>query len=244
MTSKTIIPYKDNNAGKKQQVATMFNNISKTYDFLNHFLSLGIDIIWRKKAIKSLKTLQPKRMLDVATGTGDFAFEAIKILNPDKIIGVDISEGMLAVAKEKIAKRGLEHKFEVALGDSEGLPFDAAAFDAVTVAFGVRNFENLKQGLQDICRVLKPGGKAVILEFSNPKSFPVKQLYNIYSKTIMPFFGRIFSKDSNAYSYLPESVVQFPDGEAFTSILKEAGFSETICRPQTFGICTIYIGTK
>lgn len=244
MTSKTITPYKDNDAGKKQQVATMFNNISGTYDFLNHFLSFGIDIIWRKKAIRSLKKLQPKRMLDVATGTGDFAFEAIKILNPDKIIGVDISEGMLSVAKEKIAKRGLAHKFEVALGDSEGLPFESGMFDAATVAFGVRNFENLEQGLRDICRVLKPGGKAVILEFSNPKAFPVKQFYNLYSKTLMPFFGRLFSKDSEAYSYLPESVVRFPDGERFTAILKKAGFSETIYKPQTFGICTIYIGTK
>jgi len=244
MTSKTITPYADKQAGKKQQVAFMFNNISKTYDFLNHFLSFGIDIIWRKKAIRSLKAFQPKKMLDVATGTGDFAFEAINILNPDRIIGVDISEGMLAVAKEKIIKRGLGHQFEVRLGDSEGLPFDDNIFDAVTVAFGVRNFENLEKGLKDICRVLHPGGRAVILEFSNPKSFPVKQLYQFYSKTIMPFFGRLFSKDKAAYRYLPASVAQFPDGKHFTSLLIQAGFSKTICRPQTFGICTIYIGIK
>jgi len=244
MTSKTITPYKDTDAGKKQQVAAMFNNISGTYDFLNHFLSFGIDIIWRKKAIKALSTLQPKHILDVATGTGDFAFEAIKILNPDRITGVDISAGMLAVAEEKINKRQLQDKFNVALGDSEGLPFADASFDAVTVAFGVRNFENLEQGLRDICRVLRPGGKAVVLEFSNPKAFPVKQVYNLYSKTLMPFFGRLFSKDKAAYSYLPQSVIQFPDGERFTAILKEVGFTETICRPQTFGICTIYIGTK
>jgi len=244
MTSKTVTPYNDNSTGKKQQVATMFNNISGTYDFLNHFLSFGIDIVWRKKAIRSLKQLQPKRILDVATGTGDFAFEAIKILNPDKISGVDISEGMLAVAKEKIAKRGLQHQFDVALGDSERLPFEEASFDAVTVAFGVRNFENLELGLRDICRVLRPGGKAVILEFSNPKAFPVKQLYHFYSKTFMPFFGKLFSKDKAAYSYLPESVVQFPDGEHFTAILRRAGFSETKCRPQTFGICTIYEAIK
>ncbi|MDM8173908.1 bifunctional demethylmenaquinone methyltransferase/2-methoxy-6-polyprenyl-1,4-benzoquinol methylase UbiE [Olivibacter sp. 47] len=244
MDSNTITPYKDDKVGKKQQVATMFNNISKTYDFLNHFLSFGIDIIWRKKAIRSLRQLQPKKILDVATGTGDFAFEAINILKPDKIVGVDISEGMLAVAKEKIAKRGVGNKFEVVLGDSEGLPFDDGSFDAVTVAFGVRNFENLEKGLADICRVLRPGGKAVILEFSNPKTFPMKELYSVYSRTLMPFFGRLFSKDREAYSYLPESVVQFPDGERFTTILDRVGFSKTVCRPQTFGICSIYIGTK
>jgi len=244
MTLKTITPYNDQQAGKKQQVATMFNNISGTYDFLNHFLSFGIDIIWRKKAIKSLKSLQPKQLLDVATGTGDFAFEAIRILNPEHVTGVDISEGMLAVAREKIAKRGLQDQIHVVLGDSEGLPFHDSTFDAVTVAFGVRNFENLEQGLRDIHRVLKPGGKAVILEFSNPKAFPVKQLYHWYSRTLMPFFGRLFSKDKSAYSYLPESVVQFPDGERFTSILHQVGFSKTVCRPQTFGICTIYIGIK
>ncbi|QNL50009.1 bifunctional demethylmenaquinone methyltransferase/2-methoxy-6-polyprenyl-1,4-benzoquinol methylase UbiE [Olivibacter sp. SDN3] len=244
MTSKTVTPYRDDKAGKKQQVATMFNKISGTYDFLNHFLSLGIDIIWRKKAISLLKDARPKFILDVATGTGDFAFEALQRLNPDRIIGVDISAGMLAVAKEKIAKRNLQHKFEVVLGDSEGLPFESETFDAVTVAFGVRNFEHLEKGLSDMCRVLKPGGRAVILEFSNPKVFPVKQLYNLYSKTLMPFFGRMFSKDKNAYSYLPESVAQFPDGERFTSILKKAGFIDTVSRPQTFGICTIYIGVK
>ncbi|GAA4797291.1 bifunctional demethylmenaquinone methyltransferase/2-methoxy-6-polyprenyl-1,4-benzoquinol methylase UbiE [Olivibacter ginsenosidimutans] len=244
MTSKTITPYKDNPTGKKEQVATMFNNISGTYDFLNHFLSFGIDIIWRKKAIKALKTLQPKEILDVATGTGDFAFEAIKILNPEQITGVDISEGMLTIARDKIMKRGLQQQFKVVLGDSERLPFEEAVFDAVTVAFGVRNFEHLEKGLADIWRVLRPGGKAVILEFSNPKAFPVKQLYQLYSRTLMPFFGRLFSKDKAAYTYLPESVVQFPDGERFASILRKVGFSDALCRPQTFGICTIYIATK
>lgn len=244
MNSNTITPYKDDKASKKQQVATMFNNISKTYDFLNHFLSFGIDIIWRKRAIKSLKALQPKQLLDVATGTGDFAFEAINILNPDQVTGVDISEGMLDIARSKIAKRGLAQKFEVVLGDSEGLPFENSSFDAVTVAFGVRNFENLEKGLADICRVLRPGGQAVILEFSTPKTFPMKQLYSIYSRTVMPFLGRLFSKDREAYSYLPESVAQFPDGERFTAILQQAGFTKTVFRPQTFGICTIYIGTK
>ena len=242
--SKTVTPYKEATTGKKQQVATMFDNISGTYDFLNHFLSLGIDIIWRKKAIKSLRSIKPKLMLDVATGTGDFAFESLKILNPDKIIGVDISQGMLDVARKKITNRKLQDKFEVQLGDSEGLLFDEHTFDAVTVAFGVRNFENLQKGIDDIFRVLKPGGKAVVLEFSNPRNFPVKQLYNFYFNTITPFFGKLFSKDSSAYKYLPESVAQFPEGGSFVEILKKSGFSDTVVRPQTFGICTIYIATK
>ncbi|MBB2951843.1 MULTISPECIES: bifunctional demethylmenaquinone methyltransferase/2-methoxy-6-polyprenyl-1,4-benzoquinol methylase UbiE [Sphingobacterium] len=242
--ASSLKPYKDAKDGKKEQVADMFNNISKTYDFLNHFLSLGIDIIWRKKAINALKSIAPQYMLDVATGTGDFALESIKILNPKKIIGVDISQGMLDVAQQKIKQKGLSEQFEVQLGDSEQLQFDDNTFDAVTVAFGVRNFENLNQGLADICRVLKPGGKAIILEFSNPKKFPIKQLYNFYFKRITPTIGKLFSKDSSAYSYLPESVARFPDGEKFAEITKAVGFSNTIIRPQTFGVCTIYIATK
>src|SRR5690606_25883117 len=198
--SKTITPYKEATTGKKQQVANMFDNISGTYDFLNHFLSLGIDVIWRKKAIRSLSSIKPKLILDVATGTGDFAFEALKILKPDRIIGVDISQGMLNVAKEKIDNRGLADKFEVQLGDSEGLVFADHTFDAVTVAFGVRNFENLQKGLDDIYRVLRPGGKAVILEFSNPKKFPIKQFYNFYFNSITPFYGKLFSNDTSAYN--------------------------------------------
>ncbi len=243
-TSQTVKPYKNTDADKKQQVADMFNNISGTYDFLNHFLSLGIDIIWRKKAIRALKANKPQRLLDVATGTGDFALEAIKMLQPRKVIGVDISAGMLAVAREKIAKKGLQDQFEVALADSENLPFADGTFDAVTVAFGVRNFENLEKGLTDIHRVLKPGGKAVILEFSKPKGFPVKQLYHFYFNRITPFIGKVFSKDYRAYSYLPESVAQFPDGKQFTDILQRVGFYHALSRPQTFGICTIYIATK
>jgi len=242
--SSTLKPYKDANDGKKKQVADMFNNISHSYDFLNHFMSLGIDIIWRKKAINALKSIKPQLMLDVATGTGDFALESIKILNPKKIIGVDISQGMLDVAKKKIANKGLENQFEVQLGDSERLQFEDNTFDAVTVAFGVRNFENLEKGLSDIYRVLKPGGKAVILEFSNPKKFPIKQLYNFYFKYVTPTIGKFFSKDASAYEYLPESVAQFPDGQKFVAINKKAGFDQTIVRPQTFGICTIYIATK
>src|SRR6202000_1610919 len=242
--SKTVIPYNDQQGTKKEQVADMFNNISKTYDFLNHFLSLGIDIIWRKKAINELKKDQPKLIVDVATGTGDFAFEALTILKPEKIIGVDISQGMLDIAKQKIAKRGLGDHFEVKLGDSEKLPFESNEFDAVTVAYGVRNFENLEVGLADIHRVLKPGGKAVVLEFSKPKVFPVKQLYKFYFNYITPGIGKIFSKDSRAYSYLPESVAAFPDGKSFTSLMDKVGFTHTKQRPLAFGICSIYTGVK
>jgi demethylmenaquinone methyltransferase/2-methoxy-6-polyprenyl-1,4-benzoquinol methylase len=242
--SKTVIPYSQEQGTKKEQVADMFNNISKTYDFLNHFMSLGIDIIWRKKAINELKKDQPKLILDVATGTGDFAFEALSILNPDKIVGVDISQGMLDIAKQKIAKRNLGHKFEVKLGDSEQLPFEANEFDAVTVAYGVRNFENLEMGLADINRVLRPGGKAVVLEFSKPKAFPVKQLYQFYFNYVTPGIGKLFSKDSRAYSYLPESVAAFPDGRDFVAVMDRVGFKNTKCRPLAFGICSIYTGIK
>lgn len=246
MTNEANIvkPYKEKESGKKEQVADMFDNISPTYDVLNRTLSLRIDVVWRKKAIKSLQEIQPKVILDVATGTGDFALQAIKSLKPEKVIGVDISQGMLNVAKEKIKTQQLEGIFEVKLGDSENLPFDDHSFDAVTVAFGVRNFENLKNGLSEIHRVLKPGGKAVILEFSNPKKFPIKQLYGFYSKTVIPALGKLISKDASAYTYLPESVEQFPDGEAFTSVMEASGFKTTKARPQTFGICTIYEGLK
>lgn len=241
---KTVRPYQDSNATKKEQVASMFNNISGTYDFLNHFLSLGIDVIWRKMAIKELLADKPANILDVATGTGDFAFEAIRILKPSKITGVDISEGMLAIADEKIRKRKMQDIFEVRLGDSEKLLFDQDTFDAVTVAFGVRNFEDLEKGLSDMLRVLKPGGKAVILEFSKPKVFPVKQAYNFYFKYITPTIGKLFSKDSSAYTYLPESVAAFPDGKDFTALMGKVGFKNTKYRPLTFGICSIYIGVK
>ncbi|BAU53116.1 bifunctional demethylmenaquinone methyltransferase/2-methoxy-6-polyprenyl-1,4-benzoquinol methylase UbiE [Mucilaginibacter gotjawali] len=242
--SKTVVPYQEDQGTKKEQVADMFNNISKTYDFLNHFLSLGIDIIWRKKAINELKSLQPKLILDVATGTGDFAFEALSILKPDKIIGVDISRGMLDIAQQKIDKRHESGRFEVKLGDSEKLPFEANIFDAVTVAYGVRNFENLEKGLADIQRVLKPGGKAVVLEFSKPKVFPVKQLYKFYFNYITPSIGKLFSKDARAYTYLPESVAAFPDGETFVALMDKTGFKNTKCRPLAFGICSIYTGIK
>jgi demethylmenaquinone methyltransferase/2-methoxy-6-polyprenyl-1,4-benzoquinol methylase len=242
--SKTVVPYHEDQGTKKEQVADMFNNISKTYDFLNHFMSLGIDIIWRKKAINELKSIQPKLILDVATGTGDFAFEALSILKPEKIIGVDISQGMLDIAQQKINKRNAGGKFEVKLGDSEKLPFEGNMFDAVTVAYGVRNFENLEKGLADIQRVLKPGGKAVVLEFSKPKVFPVKQLYKFYFNYITPSIGKLFSKDARAYTYLPESVAAFPDGETFVALMDKTGFKNTKCRPLAFGICSIYTGSK
>ena len=239
----TVIPYKDKQGSKKEQVASMFNNISGQYDFLNHFLSLGIDILWRKKAIKLLKADQPKLILDIATGTGDFAIEALA-LHPNKVIGVDISEGMLEVGRKKLKRKKLEEKIELQLGDSERLLFDDNKFDAIIVAFGVRNFENLEKGLTDMNRVLKPGGKAVILEFSKPKSFPFKQLYQFYFKWILPKIGSIISKDQSAYTYLPESVNEFPDGKKFLDILEKTGFTNNQCKPLTLGISSIYIGTK
>ncbi len=238
-----IVPYKEQTAGKKEQVAEMFNNISKRYDFLNHFLSLGIDIMWRKKAIKMLKDDQPKQILDIATGTGDFAIEALT-LNPDKVTGVDISEGMLEVGRKKMKAKKYDDRIELHLGDSEGLLFDDNKFDAVIVAFGVRNFENLEKGLEDMYRVLKPGGKVVILEFSKPTAFPFKQIYQFYFKYILPTVGRIISKDQAAYTYLPDSVRNFPDGKNFLNILDRIGFLKTQCRPLTLGISSIYVGSK
>lgn len=242
--NENITPYQSQEATKKEQVATMFNNISGTYDFLNHFLSLGIDILWRKKAIKELKAIRPRVMLDVATGTGDFAFEAINILKPEKIIGVDISEGMLDVARKKINERNLQHIFSVQMGDSEGLHFPDDHFDAITVAFGVRNYQNLEKGLADMYRVLKPGGKIVILEFSKPRAFPIKQGYNFYSQQVLPFFGKVFSKDSRAYTYLPESVAAFPDGDDFIKLMDKVGFKKSKDIRLTFGISAIYTGVK
>ncbi|MEL6558067.1 MAG: bifunctional demethylmenaquinone methyltransferase/2-methoxy-6-polyprenyl-1,4-benzoquinol methylase UbiE [Bacteroidota bacterium] len=239
----TVIPYKDKEAGKKEQVAEMFDNISPKYDFLNHLLSLGIDKIWRRKAINYLKEDQPKQILDIATGTGDFAIQALKI-NPDKVTGVDISVGMLDMGRKKLKKMKLDDRIELLTGDSEGLQFDDNTFDAVIVAFGVRNFENLESGLSDMLRVVKEGGKVVVLEFSKPKYFPFKQLYNFYFNSILPRIGRLVSKDSSAYTYLPDSVKSFPDGDNFLNVLKKVGYKETRCKTLTFGISSIYIGTK
>ena len=221
----------------------MFNSISGRYDFLNHFLSLGIDKAWRKKAIKILAKSNPKIILDVATGTADFAIQALSI-NPDKVVGVDISEGMLAVGRNKIQKRSLSNKIELKSGDSENLPFSDNNFDAVTVGFGVRNFENLQKGLREINRVMKPGATLVILEFSRPRRFPVKQGYNFYFKFVLPKIGRWVSRDKSAYTYLPESVEAFPDGDKFLAILHETGFKNTACKPLTFGVSSIYTAQK
>ncbi len=238
-----VLPYKDKDTSKKEQIAAMFNSISGKYDFLNHFLSLGIDILWRKQAVRLLKKHQPKLILDIATGTGDFAIEALS-LHPEKIIGVDISEGMLSVGREKLTKKNLTNKIELLSGDSEILPFEDNFFDAVIVSFGVRNFENLEKGLSDMLRVLKPGGKVVILEFSKPKSFPFKQIYQFYFQWILPKIGKLISKNHAAYTYLPDSVKAFPDGDDFLNILNKIGFQKNQCTPLTLGISSIYSGSK
>lgn len=229
--------------GKKQNVRQMFDAIAGTYDFLNHLLSFGIDIYWRKKAVGLLKLSHSLKILDIATGTGDFAIEAVK-LNPQKIIGIDISEKMLSIAKEKIRKLHLEGKIKFQLADCENLPFENNSFDAVTVGFGVRNFENLDKGLKEMHRVLKKDGKIVILEFSKPKAFPIKNIFNFYFKNILPFIGKFISKNREAYAYLPQSVQNFPDGEEFLNIMKNTGFNNLQQIPLTFGIASIYIGGK
>ncbi len=221
----------------------MFNSIAKRYDFLNHFLSAGVDIYWRKRAVKLLEKHNPQVILDIATGTGDFALETMR-LKPRQIVGIDISEGMLAVGREKIQKKGLENVIQLYLGDSENIQYPDNHFDAITVAFGVRNFENLEKGLSEMFRVLKPGGKAVVLEFSKPQTFPMKQGYNFYFKHILPVFGKLISKDNAAYTYLPESVQAFPDGPDFLAIFKKVGFKNTEWHSLTFGISSIYTGLK
>jgi len=238
-----IKPYNNSPKGKKDQVAEMFDNIAPRYDFLNHFLSFGIDKIWRKKAIRLLMKTSPAYILDVATGTGDFAIESLKA-GAQKVIGVDISEEMLAVGRVKLKALGADQRIILQKGDSEALEFSDNLFDAVTIAFGVRNFENLSKGIDELFRVLKPGAVVCILEFSRPKHFPVKQMYSFYSFYILPFLGQLFSKDKSAYRYLPESVEQFPDSEEFLNVLKLSGFTQTKEYRQTFGVATIYTGVK
>jgi demethylmenaquinone methyltransferase/2-methoxy-6-polyprenyl-1,4-benzoquinol methylase len=238
-----VTPYKDSEHQKKQQVEQMFDNIAPKYDFLNHFLSLGIDKLWRKKAIRILSDYPSDYLLDVATGTGDFAIAASK-LKPKKIIGFDISEQMISVGRTKVNRLGLDQMIEFKKGDSEAMPFENEQFNAITVAFGVRNFENLESGLKEFHRVLKPAGVAIILEFSKPKYFPMKQFYLFYFFKILPFIGRMVSKDSSAYSYLPESVMAFPDDQKFLDILQKIGFSKTDQKRLTFGIATIYVAQK
>jgi len=243
MSIEKITPYKDSSQEKKMQVATMFNNIAWRYDFLNHFLSLGIDRYWRRKAIAQLKHKNPQIILDIATGTADLALEAVK-LNPVKIFGIDISEDMLKIGRTKIKNKNLQEKIELLEGDSEKLIFTDNKFDAVTVAFGVRNFEDLRKGLMEMNRVLKPEGMTVILEFSRPTNKMFRWMYDFYSSRITPKIGQMISKDKAAYSYLHESVKAFPYGSEFCSIMKESGFKDIHYKTLTFGIATIYTATK
>ena len=243
MESSEVKPYQNEEGSKKEQVAKMFNNIAPKYDLLNHTLSMGIDILWRKKAVKILKKLQPKKVLDIACGTGDFAIEDLKS-GATEVIGLDISEGMVDVGIRKVNKKGLADKVSLRVGDSENIPFEENSFDGLTVGFGVRNFENLEKGLSEMHRVLNPEGQLIVLEFSKPKKFPIKHLYFFYFKFILPKIGRLVSKDQTAYTYLPDSVNAFPDGEKFTDILEKVGFKSTKIIPCSFGIASIYVGTK
>lgn len=242
MSNRIVKPY-NSDRSKKEEVAEMFNNISGRYDFLNHFLSLGIDHLWRARAVKELREINPKRILDIATGTGDFAIANLK-LNPEEVVGIDISSGMLEVGKVKMKKKKVDHIVSMQLGDSEDLPFDDNYFDGLTVGFGVRNFENLEKGLAEMLRVIRPGGKAIILEFSKPKMFPIKQAFGFYSKYFIPFFGKRISKDEKAYAYLPESVAAFPEGKDFENVLEKLNYKNIKSTPVSGGIATIYVGTK
>ena len=240
-----VKPY-EAEGSKKQQVSKMFDNIAKHYDFLNHFLSLGIDKVWRRKMIAELQDVQPQLILDVATGTGDVAIITIKQLNIKglHIIGLDISPEMLNIGKKKIVTEGMSGTIDMIVGDSENLPFENNKFDAITVAYGVRNFENLERGLSEMQRVLKPKGKLVVLEFSQPRVFPFRQLFNFYFKNILPFIGKMTSKDNRAYTYLYESVQAFPDGDNFLKVLEKTGFKNTACKSLTIGISSIYTAFK
>jgi demethylmenaquinone methyltransferase / 2-methoxy-6-polyprenyl-1,4-benzoquinol methylase len=240
----SVVPFKDSNLSKKEQVAGMFDKIAFRYDFLNRFLSGGIDLYWRKKAIGKLRELNPQMVLDVATGTADVAIMLNKYLKPKQIIGIDISEGMLELGRKKVAKLLLNKEIELLQGDSEAIKFPDNTFDAVTVAFGVRNFEDLSRGLAEMLRVLKPGGKLVVLEFSKPRKTWFKGFYNLYMKTIAPKAGEWLSKNKDAYQYLNNSVNAFPEGETFLHILQQTGFTETTLQRLSFGICTIYCGIK
>ena len=238
-----VKPYKESTLGKKEQVTNMFDTISKEYDGLNRIISFGIDVKWRKKVVKIVTSHAPENILDIATGTGDLAINLVQS-GAKKIVGLDISPGMLEVGKEKIAKRKLNDTIEMILGDSENMPFESNTFDAITVAFGVRNFENLEKGLEEILRVLKPRGVFVILETSVPTKTPYKQGYKFYTKNILPLIGKMFSKDQSAYSYLSESASVFPYGETLNNILRKIGFINVEDQPQTFGVASIYTASK
>jgi demethylmenaquinone methyltransferase/2-methoxy-6-polyprenyl-1,4-benzoquinol methylase len=240
--SNIVTPYNDTRS-KKQQVEEMFDNIAYRYDFLNHLLSLGIDILWRKKAVKFIGTIQPKKILDVASGTGDFAFEALS-LHPNKIIGFDLSEGMIKFGREKAEKMHVAGQVEFVKGDSEKMPFADNSFDAITVGFGIRNFENLEAGLKEMLRVTRSGGKIAILEASMPKNAIIHSFFSLYFGKVVPFIGRLFSKDARAYSYLPESVLAFPHGFVLVRILENIGFVKVSWEPLTFGTCAFYTMEK
>ncbi|MEO6314495.1 MAG: bifunctional demethylmenaquinone methyltransferase/2-methoxy-6-polyprenyl-1,4-benzoquinol methylase UbiE [Chitinophagaceae bacterium] len=240
----TVVPFKDSTQSKKQQVAGMFDQIAFRYDFLNRFLSGGIDIYWRKRAIRELQALQPKILLDVATGTADMAIMSHKFLKPQTIVGIDISEGMLQLGRKKIANLLLNKQIALYQGDSEAINFATDTFDAITVAFGVRNFENLRQGLAEMKRVLKPGGKLVVLEFSKPKQAVVKGFYNLYMRFVTPGIGKLIAKNAEAYQYLNDSVQKFPEGDDFITIMNDVGYTATYFTKLTGGICTIYCGSK
>ncbi len=241
--AEKITPYKDSSLSKKEQVAQMFDTISGNYDNLNRVISFGIDVKWRKKVLKMVAQSNPKTILDIATGTGDLAI-LMSQTKADKIIGLDISAGMLEVGVQKIAAKNLSNTIQMVLGDSEKIPFEDNYFDAITVAFGVRNFENLEKGLTEILRVLKPNGTFVILETSVPEKMPYKQGYQFYSNNILPLIGKLFSKDDVAYGYLSESAAAFPYGEKLNNILRKIGFIDVVALPQTFGVATIYLASK
>jgi demethylmenaquinone methyltransferase/2-methoxy-6-polyprenyl-1,4-benzoquinol methylase len=241
--AEKVTPYKNSNQGKKEQVTKMFDNISNEYDNLNRVISFGIDVKWRNKVVQIVGDTNPETVLDIATGTGDLAINLTKT-NAKKIIGLDISDGMLSIGRLKIDKMQLKNRIEMVLADSEKIPFDDKTFDAVTVAFGVRNFDNLEKGLSEIYRVLKPGGTFVVLETSVPTKTPFKQGYHFYSTKILPNIGRLFSKDKLAYKYLSDSAAAFPYGEAFNNILQKIGFIAIENKPQTFGVASIYVCKK
>ncbi len=241
--SQTVKPYKNSEEGKKEQVTNMFDNIAGNYDSLNRVITFGTDVGWRKKVVALVGEINPHTVLDIATGTGDLAIE-LRNTGAEKIIGLDISPGMLEVGKQKVAASNLSNRIEMIVGDSEALPFKEGEIDAVTVGFGVRNFENLEKGLGEIYRVLKPGGKLVVLETSVPTKFPFKQGYFLYTRFILPLIGKLFSKDKVAYKYLSESAAAFPCGKPFNNILEKVGFIEVVNKPQTFGAASIYVGTK
>jgi demethylmenaquinone methyltransferase/2-methoxy-6-polyprenyl-1,4-benzoquinol methylase len=241
--SKSVTPYKDSTLGKKEQVTQMFDTISKNYDGLNRVISFGIDVKWRKKVLALVAQKNPSTVLDIATGTGDLAILMAQT-SADKIIGLDISAGMLEVGKKKIEEKKLSHKIEMVLGDSEAMPYADSFFDAITVSFGIRNFETLEKGLSEILRVLKPNGIFVILETSVPEKTPFKQGYAVYTKYMLPLIGKLFSKDNVAYGYLSESASIFPYGEKLNNILRKVGFIDVVAMPQTFGVATIYTASK